>query len=69
MKNQIMKKIACMVFAMTLSVSSMVPVPAEELETDIPTAGATELVGDYVSSNGSDKNISNMLPGTCMLLL
>ena len=41
MKNQITKKIACMVFAMTLSVSSMVPVPAEELETDIPAAGGT----------------------------
>ena len=57
-----MKKIACMVFAMTLSVSSMVPVPAEELETDIPTAGATGLVGGYVDANGSDKNISGMLP-------
>ena len=50
-----------MVFAMTLSVSSMVPVPAEELETDIPTAGATGLVGDYLA-NGDAKNISGMLP-------
>ena len=49
-----------MVFAMTLSVSSMVPVPAEELETDIPTAGATELVGDYLSNGGS--NVEGMLP-------
>ncbi len=62
MKFQITKKIACMVFAMTLSVSSMVPVPAEELETDIPAAGATELVDGYIGNNGSDKNISNMLP-------
>lgn len=56
-----MKKIACMVFAMTLSVSSMVPVPAEELETDIPAAGATELVGGYIDNNGA-KGISGMLP-------
>ncbi len=49
-----------MVFAMTLSVSSMVPVPAEELETDIPAAGATELVGGYIDNGGKD--ISGMLP-------
>ena len=60
MKYQITKKIACMVFAMTLSVSSMVPVPAEELETDIPAAGATELVGGYIDNGGQD--ISGMLP-------
>ena len=60
MKNQITKKIACMVFAMTLSVSSMVPVPAEELETDIPAAGATELVGGYINNGGKD--VSSMLP-------
>ncbi len=49
-----------MVFAMTLSVSSMVPVPAEELETDIPAAGATELVGGYIDNGGKD--VSSMLP-------
>ncbi|MBQ2642307.1 MAG: C40 family peptidase [Eubacterium sp.] len=62
MIRELSKKIACLAFTTVLAMTSMAPASAAELDTEIPSAGAAEAIGNYVASNGSDSGISGMLP-------
>lgn len=62
MKNYYVKKVASSTLAVVLAVTLSQPLFAEELDTEIPSAGATVVIEDYIANNGSDKNIESFLP-------
>ena len=56
------KKIVAGIFAMTMAVTLTQPMFAEELNTEIPSAGASMVIDDYISNNGSDEDLVKYLP-------
>lgn len=56
------KKLTCLACTLALVTTSITPVPAEELETESPSAGATKVIAEYVNGAGSDSGIASMLP-------
>ena len=48
MEFKFTKKITCLACTLALITTSITPVPAEELETESPSAGATKVIADYV---------------------
>ena len=56
------KKIASGAFAFILGITLTQPLFAEELNTEIPSAGATVAIEDYVENVGSENDLSAFLP-------
>ncbi len=62
MKYQNAKRIASSMFAVVLAVSSTNPLIAEELNTEMPSAGATVVIEDYIANAGTESDLSSYLP-------
>lgn len=62
MRHYGVKKIASGAFAVMLAVSTVQPLLAEELNTEIPSAGAAVIIEDYISNAGTEKDLSSYLP-------
>lgn len=62
MKHYYAKKIASGACAVVLAVTLSQPLVAEELDTEIPSAGATVAIEEYISSAGSAADIVSLLP-------
>lgn len=62
MKHYYAKKVAAGTCAMVLAVSLSQPLVAEELDTEIPSAGATVAIGEYIANAGSAEDLSSFLP-------
>lgn len=63
MKNYYAKKVASGAFAVILAVTVSQPLVAEELDTEIPSAGATAIIEDYIANNETGAaDILTLLP-------
>lgn len=61
MKNYYAKRAASSALAVVLAVTMSQALIAEELDTEIPSAGAAVVINDYIANNGSE-NIASLLP-------
>lgn len=56
------KKIAGSTLAVILAATLTQPLVAEELDTEIPSAGAAVVIEDYIANSGSTEDLSAFLP-------
>ena len=62
MKHYYTKKVASGALAAVLAVSLCQPLIAEELDTEIPSAGAAVVIDNYIASKGSVGDLTKFLP-------
>lgn len=62
MKRYNTKKFICEALTVVIVASMAQPVPAAELNTEIPSAGAAVAIDQYVQNVGSDDDLSKYLP-------
>lgn len=62
MRRYNMEKIICGVLTVVMTTTLAQPVFAEELNTEIPSAGATVAIEEYINNVGSEEDLSKYLP-------
>lgn len=62
MRHYCVKKAACGTLAAVLAITLCQPLAAQELDTEIPSAGAAVVIDNYIASKGSAVDLSKYLP-------
>ena len=63
MKSNYAKKlVAGTLVALLVTITASMPLFADELATEIPSAGAAVIVEDYINNSGKETDIEKLLP-------
>ena len=62
MKSNYAKKLVAGTLVASMTITASMPLFADELATEIPSAGAAVIVEDYINNSGKETDIEKLLP-------
>lgn len=62
MRNNYAKKLVAGTLVASMTITASMPLFADELATEIPSAGAAVIVEDYINNSGNEADIEKLLP-------
>ena len=62
MRSNYAKKLVAGTLVASMTITASMPLFADELATEIPSAGAAVIVEDYINNSGKETDIEKLLP-------